>query len=156
KKPFGYQIVAFENVDVNLPITREIEGRPLTFIATIRDAASKSLAQIQAEISEHEECPPGKSFAIQRVLKFERLPFWLATWMHWRMARSPSMYIHNVGTCGVTFLEPQAGFERMFPIAPTSVVFGVGGVSDEPVVRGGEIAIGRILNCTLMVDNFVV
>jgi pyruvate dehydrogenase E2 component (dihydrolipoamide acetyltransferase) len=156
KKRFGYQIVAFENVDVNLPITREIGGRLVTFIATVRDAASKSLAQIQTEISEHEQCPPEESFAIQRVLKFERWPFWLATWIHWRMARSPSMYIRNVGTCGVTFLQSETGFERMFPIAPTSVVFGVGGVSNQPVVRDDEIQIGRILKCTLMVDNFVV
>ena len=156
KKWLGYEIVAFECVDVNLPITREINGRPLTFIATIRDAASKSLSQIQAEISEHQECPPEQSFAIQRILKFEKLPFWLAATIHRRMARSPAMYIRNVGTCGVTFLESEAGFDRMFPIAPTSVVFGVGGVADEPVVRDGEICIGRILKCTLMVDNFVV
>ena len=72
----------FEKVDVNLPITRQIGGRTLTFIATVRDAASKSLAQIQEEIIEHQECPAEKSFAIERVLKFDKLPFWLASWLH--------------------------------------------------------------------------
>ena len=66
------------------------------------------------------------------------------------------MYIKNVGTCGVTLLEAEAGFERLFPIAPTSVVFGIGGLVREPVVRGDAIVIGRLLKCTLMVDNFVV
>src|SRR5262249_23816660 len=98
---------------------------------------------------------PAESFALQRILRFEARPFWTARALHWRMARSPSFYIRNVGTCGVTLLEQQ-GFERLFPIAPTSVVFGIGCFAREPVVRDQEIVIGRLLKCTLMVDNFVV
>jgi pyruvate/2-oxoglutarate dehydrogenase complex dihydrolipoamide acyltransferase (E2) component len=155
KKWISYEIVRFGNVDVNLPISRQINGRVFTFIATIRDAASKSLAQIQEEIRAHQECAPEQSFAIERIRRFDALPFWAARLVHWRMARSPAFYIKNVGTCGVTFLEQQ-GFERFFPIAPTSVVFGIGCVAREPVVHGEEIVIGRSLKCTLMVDNFVV
>jgi pyruvate/2-oxoglutarate dehydrogenase complex dihydrolipoamide acyltransferase (E2) component len=153
---FGYKVVQFEKVDVNLPITRRLGERPLTFIATIRDAVSKSLAEIQDEIAWHQQCPPEKSFAIQRVLRFEKVPFLLASWLHWRMAWNPSLYIRNVGTCGVTFLESEEGFDRIFPIAPTSVVFGIGGVAREPVARGDAVTVGRVLKCTLMADNFVV
>jgi len=156
KKMVGYKIVRFANLDVNLPISRKIGGRVVTFIATIRDAASRSLADIQDEIRGHQECPPETSFAIKRILQFEKLPFWMASWLHWRMTRSPSFYVRNVGTCGVTFPETGQDCERIFPIAPTSVVFGIGSAVREPVVRGDEIVIGRILKCTLMVDNFVV
>ncbi len=156
KKIAGYKIVRFANVDVNLPITRKLGDRVVTFIATIRDAASKRLADIQDEIQAHQECPPETSFAIKRILQFEKLPFWMASLLHWRMSRSPSFYVRNVGTCGVTFPETGQDCERIFPIAPTSVVFGIGGAGREPVVRGDQIVIGRILKCTLMVDNFVV
>jgi pyruvate/2-oxoglutarate dehydrogenase complex dihydrolipoamide acyltransferase (E2) component len=156
KKLLGYKIVRFANVDVNLPISRRIGERMVTFIATIRDAASKSLADIQDEIRGHQQCPPETSFAIKRILQFEKLPFWMASFLHWRMTRSPSFYTRNVGTCGVTFSETGRDWDRVFPIAPTSVVFGIGSALREPVVRGDEIVIGRILKCVLMVDNFVV
>ena len=155
RKPFGYRIVEFERVDVNLPITREIHGRPVTFIGTVRDAARKSLAEIQNEISEYQRCAPEKSFAIRRIQQFGRMPLWMAKLVHWRMTWSPEFYVQNVGTCGLTFLEGD-WFEHFFPIAPTSVVFGIGAVRREPVVQGDEIVIGRRLKCSLMVDNYVI
>ncbi|MCC2672386.1 MAG: hypothetical protein K0Q72_4858 [Armatimonadetes bacterium] len=155
RKPFGYRIVRFGDVDVNLPITREIGGEPVTFVGTIRDAARKSLSEIQDEISEYQHCPPERSFAIRRIRQFAKLPLWLAKLIHWRMTWSPEFYVGNVGTCGLTFVEGD-WFEHFFPIAPTSVVFGIGAVRKEPVVQGDQIVIGRRLKCSLMVDNYVI
>ena len=156
RKLFGLRIVQFEQVDVNLPITRKVDGRWITFIGTVRNAAAKSLAQIQQEISAYQRCPPGESFAIRRLLRFARMPLWLAQLVHWRMTRSPEFYIRNVGTCGLTLVEGGDWFEHLFPIAPTSVVFGLGAARREPVVRRDAVAVGRVLKCTLMADNFVV
>ena len=44
----------------------------------------------------------------------------------------------------------------LIPIAPTSIVFGIGGARREPVVRGNDVGVARVLKCTLMADNFVV
>jgi pyruvate/2-oxoglutarate dehydrogenase complex dihydrolipoamide acyltransferase (E2) component len=155
RKPLGYRIVRFEQVDVNLPITRRLEGEPVTFIGTVRDAARKTLAEIQAELSEYQHGPPEQSFAIRRIRQFARRPLWLAKLIHARMTWSPEFYVRNVGTCGVTFVEGN-WFEHFFPIAPTSVVFGIGALRKEPVVRGKEIEIGQRLKCSLMVDNYVI
>jgi pyruvate/2-oxoglutarate dehydrogenase complex dihydrolipoamide acyltransferase (E2) component len=155
RKPFGYRIVRFERVDVNLPITREVAGQPVTFIGTIRDAATKTLSQIQDEISEYQHCAPEESFAIRRIRQFAGMPLWLAKLIHWRMTWDPSFYVGNVGTCGLTFVEGD-WFEHFFPIAPTSVVFGIGALRKEPVVQGGEIVVERRLKCALMIDNFVI
>ena len=152
---FGFRIVQFERVDVNLPVTRRVGERTVTFVATVRNAAEKSLAEIQNEVTHFQRCPPEQSAALQRFERFARMPLWLARLIHWRMTRSPRFYVGNVGTCGLTLAE-QDGFERLFPIAPTSVVFGIGGAAREPVVRGDEIAIARVLKCSLMVDNFVI
>jgi pyruvate/2-oxoglutarate dehydrogenase complex dihydrolipoamide acyltransferase (E2) component len=153
---FGLRIVHFERVDVNLPITRKVGKRWITFVGTIRDAPAKSLAEIQDELTTYQRCPAEESFAIRRFLRFDRMPLWLARLIHWWMTRSPSFYVRNVGTCGLTLVEGGDWFEHLFPIAPTSVVFGIGAAKREPVVRGDAIAIGRVLKCVLMADNFVV
>jgi pyruvate/2-oxoglutarate dehydrogenase complex dihydrolipoamide acyltransferase (E2) component len=155
KKPFGFRIVRFERVDVNLPITRVISGRRISFVGTIRDAASKSLAEIQREIALYQKGPWEESFAIRRILRFARMPFWLARLVHWRMTWSPGFYIRNVGSCAITYLEG-GEYERFYPIAPTSLAIGIGAAVREPVVRSGEIVTRRILKCVLMVDNFVI
>jgi len=151
---FGPRIVQFQEVDVNLPVTRLIGSRLLTFVGTIRDAPGKSLATIQRELTQYQRCRPEDSRSIRRVLWFDGKPLWLARLVHFWMGRSPNFYIRNVGTCGLTL---GAGHhEHSFPIAPTSAVFGLGGAAREPVVRGNEIAIARVQRCSLMIDNYVV
>jgi pyruvate/2-oxoglutarate dehydrogenase complex dihydrolipoamide acyltransferase (E2) component len=154
KKLFGLRIVRFETVDVNLPITRMIGDRMVTFIGTVRNAAAKTLAAIQDEVTAYQRCAPSASFAIRRIQRFSRMPLWQARVAHWRMTRSPEFYLRNAGTCGVTFVDGDWG-EYMFPIAPTSVVFGIGTARSEPVVHGATIRIRRMLKCSLMLDNYV-
>jgi pyruvate/2-oxoglutarate dehydrogenase complex dihydrolipoamide acyltransferase (E2) component len=150
----GPRIVQFRDVDVNLPITRQLSGRWLTFIGTIRSAPVKSLATIQGELTHYQRCRPEDSHSIRRVLWFDGKPLWLARLVHYWMGRSPTFYIKNVGTCGLTL---GAGHhEHSFPIAPTSVVFGLGGTAREPVVRNDAIGIARVMRCSLMIDNYVV
>jgi len=150
----GTRIVRFHQVDVNLPVTRRLGERTITFVGTIRNAPAKSLAEIQRELTDYQRCPPEASHSIRRVLWFDGKPLWLARLVHWWMGRSPDFYIQNVGTCGLTL--GTGHHEHSFPVAPTSVVFGRGGVAREPVVRGNEIAIARVLRCSLMIDNYVV
>jgi pyruvate/2-oxoglutarate dehydrogenase complex dihydrolipoamide acyltransferase (E2) component len=155
KKLLGLRIVQFENIDVNLPITRMIGDRPATFIATVRNAAAKSLAEIQDELVNYQKCDPDRSFAIRRFQRFARMPLWQIRLVQWRMTRNPDFYIRNIGTCGVTFLEGDWG-EHMFPIAPMGAVFGIGGTHSEPVIRDHTITVRRQVKGTLMVDNYII
>lgn len=151
----GLQVVQFENVDVNFPVTRELGERTITYVATIRDPAVKSLSKIQDELRHFQRASPEECSALRRFERFANAPLWLARLIHWWMTRSSKFYVQNVGTCGLTFSEyDEAG--QFFPIAPTSIVFGVGGSCCEPVVRDDRVEITRQLHCSLMVDNFVI
>jgi pyruvate/2-oxoglutarate dehydrogenase complex dihydrolipoamide acyltransferase (E2) component len=148
------RIVQFRQVDVNLPVTRQLGDRLITFIGVVRSAPDKLLAEIQGELTQYQRCLPHDSPSIRRVLWFDGKPLWLARLAHFWMGRSPRFYINNVGTCGLTL-----GFghhEHSFPVAPTSAVFGLGGINREPVVRGELVAIARVMKCSLMIDNYVV
>ena len=79
----------------------------------------------------------------------------MASWLHWRMTWSPSIYIRNVGTCGVT-LPDNGKIRANLPDRADECCLWHRRAVREPVVRGDEIVIGRILKCTLMVDNFVI
>lgn len=155
KRWYGYRIVRFGRIDVNVPIHRRLGQDDLTFIGTVRGAAEKSISEIQAELTALQRNPPESLPSLQRILWFEHKPLWLARLIHYWMARSPRFYVRNVGTCGLT-LDDNDGEDHFFPIAPTSVVFGLGSVRSEPVVRDGQIAIARILRCSLMIDNYVI
>lgn len=155
RKLVGYRIVNFDRADVNVPVTRMLDDTPFTFLATVRGAAHKRLADIQDEITEAQRCPPEELPQLQRIKRFARLPLWLARVFHSGMTRSPALYLKNAGTCGLTIMDAPWG-DNFFPIGPTSAVFSIGGVRPEPVVRDGRIVIRRMMNVCLGVDNLVV
>ena len=155
KAPIGYRIVRFDDVDVNVPVTRMLDGAPFTFLLTVRGAAKKTLKDIQQEITDAQRTPPEQSPAIQRIKRFSKLPLWLARVFHQAMMRSPKVYLKNAGTCGLTILEGPWG-DFFFPIGPTSVCFSVGGVRPEAVVRDGQIVARRMMKVALGIDNYVV
>ncbi len=155
RKPFGHRLVRFEQVDVNVPVTRQLDGHTITFIGTVRDAAHKSLLQIQQELTAIQREPPQTNFALQRYRKLARIPSWLIRLIHWWMTISPQFYVNNVGTCGVTTIGGD-WYDYFLPIAPTSFVFGIGAIRDEAVVREGSVVSRRVLRCSTMADNYVV
>src|SRR5262249_24244401 len=80
---------------------------------------------------------------------------WLAKLIHAWMTRSPSFYVNNVGTCGLSLVEGGGYWGRMFTLAPTSIVFGLSSPAKRPVVRGDAVVVARMLPCVLMLDNSV-
>jgi pyruvate/2-oxoglutarate dehydrogenase complex dihydrolipoamide acyltransferase (E2) component len=156
KKMFwGYRAVKFKNVDVNLPITRKVDDRLVTFIGTIRMADKKSLIDIQAELTHLQHCPESESEAIARIRKFSKMPLWLSLLVHWWMTKSAKFYIKQVGSCGMTLMQGKG--ERFFPIGPTSAIVGFGVPAKAPAVDdSGEVVAIRTLKCVVMVDNYVV
>lgn len=153
--PFGRRIVRFDMVDVSVPIARSVDGEPLVFIGVIRGADKLTIAEIQSELERMQRCPPTESPYIAKVQKLKRAPAFVVSLYHWLMTRSPSFYLKNTGTCGITTLGGMAG-GHFFPIGPTTAVFGIGGIGDEVVARDGVPVVRRMLHAALTVDNYVV
>src|SRR5439155_26631581 len=50
------RIVQFRNVDVNLPITRQLGDRWITFIGTVRSVPTKSVVAFQRDLMQYQRC----------------------------------------------------------------------------------------------------
>lgn len=153
--PWGRRIVRFASVDVNLPITRKIGDEIVTFVGTLRAVDTMTLAQIQDELVKLQRGPPEDSPYIQKIVKLKAAPPFVATLFHWLMTWSPAFYLKNAGTCSLTVLEGMRG-DYVLSSGPTTSLFSLGGIADEPVVRDGQIVIRRIARVALGLDNYVI
>jgi pyruvate/2-oxoglutarate dehydrogenase complex dihydrolipoamide acyltransferase (E2) component len=153
--PFGLRIVRFSRVDVNLPITRKLGGEWITFIGTLRDVDNMTVAQIQDELAKLQKGPAEQSPYIQKVVKLKKAPPFVATLFHWLMTRSPKFYLKNAGTCSLTVLEGMRG-DYFLSSGPTTSLFCLGGIGDEPVVRDGQVVVRKIAKVALGLDNYVI
>jgi len=154
KRWFGHRVVRFRDVDVNVPITRPVGGVPLTFLVIVRRADRKTLSEIQGELEHALKSPPEEVPEIGRIAKAGRLPRLGWRIYHWLMTRSPTFYVRNGGTCGLTMMNEPWG-DQFFPIGPTTCVFSVGGTREEAVVRSGTISVQRMAHVCLGADNYV-
>ena len=153
--PFRRRIVRFDVVDVNIPVTRTISGEQLTFIGIIRSADKLTIAEIQDELLRLHRDPPEQSPYIQKLVKLKNASPLAVTLYHWLIGRSPAFYLKNAGTCGLIPMDAMSG-AHFFPIGPTTAMFGVGGIGDEVVARGGVPVVRRTLQASLALDNYVV
>lgn len=153
--PFGRRIVRFRDVDVNLPVTREVDGELVTFIGTIRGADTLSVGQIQDEIETLQRAAPEDSPSITKYRKLKAAPPFVASIFHWLMTWSPAFYRKNAGSCSLTTLDGMRG-DHFFSVGPTTSLFCIGGIGDEVVARDGVPVVRRMMKAALALDNYVV
>ncbi len=137
-----------------MPVTREVDGETVTFMATVRRADEKTVEQIQEELSRMQRAAPDASPHLATLRRLERAPRVVASIYHWLMSHSPAFYIRNAGTCGITTLPGPAG-SHFFPVGPSTAVFGIGGIGEQVVARDGEPVVRRMLDASLTIDNYV-
>lgn len=153
--PFRRRIANFEAIDVNVPVTRLIDGVQTTFIGTIRSADKLTLAEIQDELTRLQREPPEKVPVLRKMARLKNALPIAASIYHWLIARSPAFYLKNAGTCGVVLLDAMPG-GNFFPLGPTTAMFGIGGIGDQVVARNGVPVVRRTLQVSLSLDNYVV
>jgi pyruvate/2-oxoglutarate dehydrogenase complex dihydrolipoamide acyltransferase (E2) component len=154
KRWFGHRVVRFTDVDVNVPITRSVDGVPVTFLVIVRRANEKTLAEIQEQLRHALESPPDQVAELVRITKAARFPRIGWRLYHWLMTRSPGFYVKNGGTCALTVINESWG-DHFFPIGPTTCVFSVGGPRPEAVVEDHQVVTRRMVHVCLGADNYV-
>jgi pyruvate/2-oxoglutarate dehydrogenase complex dihydrolipoamide acyltransferase (E2) component len=154
KALLGHRVVRFADVDVNVPVTRLLDGELVTFLVIVRRANLKTLAEIQDQLQHALQAPPAEVPEIERVRKARRFPRLGWRLYHWLMTRSPRFYARNGGTCALTVMNESWG-DVFFPIGPTTCVLSVGGTRAEAVVEGDRIVARRVMHICLAADNYV-
>ncbi|HIH00164.1 MAG TPA: 2-oxo acid dehydrogenase subunit E2 [Thermoplasmata archaeon] len=158
------KMVSFEDVDIPIPIERNIGGvqRPLAYI--IRKANEKTVAEITQEIRrmQHQEIDPSTEVLGEDLTGFER---WALTAPGWlkkigvRVLRLRGLSKKkHFGTVGVTAI----GMKGSFPGwaigmgGPIATLIIVGGITKKPGVVDDEIRIREILHITITADHAIV
>lgn len=153
--PLRRRIVEFDVVDVNVPISRDVDGKPVLFIGVVRGADGLAIADIQDELTRLQRQPPAESPNLSKLASMQKAPRFAISLYHWLMSRSPAFYLRNAGTCGMTALDGMTG-SHFFPIGPITAVFGIGGIGDQVVARDGMPVVRKMLNVALTLDNYVI
>ena len=158
----GKRLVLFDDVDVSLPIERDMQGRKQPIMYSVRGANRKSFRQIHHEIRAAQVATVERAwegFQAERWLKL--LPMvvlrliWAVFW--WARGRYPRVQRKFGGTVGLTAVGMFAkGGGWGIPLAYHTLDVTLGGIAEKPGVVDGRIAIREYLCMTLSFDHDVV
>jgi pyruvate/2-oxoglutarate dehydrogenase complex dihydrolipoamide acyltransferase (E2) component len=155
-------LVIFDDVDVFLPVERELGGAHAAIPYIIRRANHKSLLDIHREIRacQTRPIPPGQG--MPKVFRVMMSAPWPLPRLGIRLIRAashldPTRSVSAAGTVGVTALG-MAGRGGGWGLAPAgqSLLLVVGGIARKPAVIGERIEPRDILSLTVAFDHDVV
>jgi pyruvate/2-oxoglutarate dehydrogenase complex dihydrolipoamide acyltransferase (E2) component len=158
------KLVMFEDVDVGLPVEREIDGKRAPIGHVIRGANHKTLLEIHQEIRSVQTQPTSLNRGMPPWLRFGLLlPGPLSSLfvsvLRAAIRRDPTITVAQAGTVGVTAVGMFGkGRSSGWGLTPPmhSLFLIVGGIALKPAVVDGRIEPREILNLTVGFDHDVV
>jgi len=158
------KIVLFDDVDIPIPVEREINGerRPLAYI--VRKANEKTVADITKEIRgvQHQTIDASTEVLGETLTRLERwaihAPLWIKK-LGVRLMRGRGLLKKkHFGTIGVTSI----GMKGRFPGwvigmgGPIATLVAVGGIMKKPGVVDDKILIRDYLHITITTDHSII
>jgi pyruvate/2-oxoglutarate dehydrogenase complex dihydrolipoamide acyltransferase (E2) component len=158
----GRKQVIFNNIDIALPIEKEVDGIKVPLITVIREVNKKSIELINAEIKQakNQKVNSEKDYVLNNETKnnsnkiFFNLPQFVRLIIWKFILLNPFTKKKNMGTVMVTNI----GMSGRFPgwIIPKSIhnlCFGVGTIIKKPWINNKAIAIRDIMHLTILFDH---
>jgi len=157
------KFVIFDDVDVSIPVEREVQGKSILTVYIIRKANEKSLNEISKEIRtvQKQEVDPSLQ-VLGDVSAFESLVLHSPTFIKKiglvLLRRRALLKKKHLGTIGVTAIGMKGRFPGYVIGAggPVATLIAVGGISKKPGVFDDKIEIREYLHVTIHIDHDLV
>jgi pyruvate/2-oxoglutarate dehydrogenase complex dihydrolipoamide acyltransferase (E2) component len=156
------RLAIFDDVDVVIPIERDIEGRKQPIVYCVRGANRKDVREITREIRTAQVAAVETKWEGFRAEKWlTRVPvmvlkaIWAIFW--WARSRYPRLQKRYGGTVGLTAVGMFGnGGGWAIPLDYHTLDVAVGGIAEKPGVVDGNIAIREYLCVTLSFDHDII
>jgi len=158
------KIVVFDDVDIPIPVERNVDGEPRPMGYVLRKANEKSIDEITKEIRkiQKENVDENTQVLGKNLTKFESFvinaPMFIKRLVLFTVRRNGLFRKKHLGTVGVTAIGMKGKFPGWaIPLGGvTSSIIVVGGIRKKPGVVNDEIKIREYLSLTVTVDHDII
>ena len=149
------RLVLFDEIDVNVIVEIEFEGRKVILPHLVRAANKRTVTDIHAEIRAVQANP--KKTLEFKTMWFTRLPRFIRDIFYGVVYKKPVWLKQSFGTVGVTAIGMfGTGGGWAIPFGVHTLDVALGGIAVKPGVADGRIEIREYLDVTLCFDHDVI
>lgn len=149
------RLILFDEVDVNVIVEIDFEGRKVTLPHFVRAANKRTVKDIHSEIRAVQANPrQTREFG---AMWFARLPRFVRDIFYWAVYKNPAWLKQSFGTVGVTAIGMFGeGGGWAIPFGVHSLDVALGGIAVKPGVVNNSIEIREYLDVTMSFDHDVI
>jgi pyruvate/2-oxoglutarate dehydrogenase complex dihydrolipoamide acyltransferase (E2) component len=158
------QVLIFDDIDISIPIEREINGKRMPMPYVIRQANRKQLQDIHTEIVDAQWRPLSgdeqvlsKPISAMLLRVFPSLPMFIKNAIWNRFDKDPFLQKKIMGTVGITSVAMAVNSTAWaVPISIQPVCFALGSVSKKTVLLKDKPEVRHYLALTVMFDHDII
>ncbi len=158
------EVLIFDNIDVSIPIEREIGGKRMPMPYVIRQANRKQLQDIHREITDAKNRPlSGNELSLSKPISalflrvFPSLPMFIKNIFWRRFDKDPFFQKKIMGTVGITSVAIAGNTTAWaVPISIQPVCFALGSVTKKTVIMENMPEVRDCLALTVMFDHDII
>ena len=158
------EILIFDDVDVSIPIERELNGKRMPMPYVLRRANKKQLPDIHREIDDAKNRPLSgdeqvlsKPISALLLRTFPSLPAFIKNIFWRRFDRDPFFQKRIMGTVGITSVAIAGNTTAWaVPISIQPVCFALGSVTKKKILNGDKPQVRDYLALTVMFDHDII
>jgi pyruvate/2-oxoglutarate dehydrogenase complex dihydrolipoamide acyltransferase (E2) component len=160
------KVAYFDDVDISIVLEKEIKGMKVPLPYVVRKANEKNLEQIQAEIDavknqsteDESDYVLGKESNQSWMKLFTHLPQGIRLWiMRSFVLNKPLQMKNTMGNVMITTVGLVGHTHGwIVPYSIHSLCLAFGSINGQPLIRKGEIVIGKVLHLAVLIDHDVI
>ncbi|MBY9001862.1 MAG: 2-oxo acid dehydrogenase subunit E2, partial [Candidatus Heimdallarchaeota archaeon] len=156
------KLIIFDDVDIQIPIEKIIDGRTYPSLLVVRKANEQSVLDIHEQIrgKQEEDSDEVSSEVSRRKFKIlYKFPKFMRRRIFWnRLQKNPFMLKRLSGTCQIVsigmFGPGRKGWGTNVGFLPIHIV--LGGISDQPRYEGDKLVKREILSLMIKLDHVTI
>lgn len=159
------RIFVFEDIDIAMPIERNVNGEKVPLALLIKKVNEKSISEIYSEIekaknqviSDEGDFVLGEKKSRFMMNLFYSLPQKIRMFFWKKILYNPFKAKESMGTVIITSVSGQINFSGwILPKSMHNLCLGLGSISKKPWVVNNKIEIREILHLTILFDHDVI
>lgn len=149
------RITHADTVTAKVLFDKWVEGQRCVLSGIVPAGPGADLDQVQREVESFRDDKLEADGRFGDVLRLQRLPVLVIGLLYRAMMADPRRRLERQGTFSVTSVGHEA-VRSILPMITGTLGFGVGRITDSPVVRDGDVTVAPVMTLSLTFDHRVI
>ncbi|AEV19299.1 hypothetical protein GTCCBUS3UF5_19910 [Geobacillus thermoleovorans CCB_US3_UF5] len=144
--------ISYDQIYAKFTIDKRVGEQRIVVSSVIPNSNELSIHMIQEHIDRMKQATFQEGKAFESVRKLQSLPVWLGGIIYRQILKNAKKRLETQGSFTVTSLG-HLPVQQFFPITSNTTCFGVGAITDKPIVKDGSIVVTPILPLNMTFDH---